>query len=185
MIEPRRTPPETDFELLLAHVEYSIWATEKTLAMVDRLPEAAVTQKVESSFPSILATLVHVYRGDRYYFALMKGEETKAAPPETYQELKREWANLHGEMTAWARDHLRARKDVVLKGWGVWPCWMALMQMVSHGTHHRGQVVTLLRQAGCTPTPDDFTDLIFYYLQRFPQAEQADWRAVFGMSSGF
>ena len=177
--------PTVDPDLLLAHVEYSVWAVHKTLDMVDKLPAEALTKNVECSFPSIFATLQHVYHADRYYFTFMKGDRIEwreLDSPETYVHLKNEWAQLHTEILAWAKENLGERRDVVLSGWAVWPCWMALMQMVSHGTHHLGQVVTLVRQAGYTPTPDDFTDLIFFYLQRFPQQDQTRWQDAFGMT---
>ena len=126
-----------------------------------------------------------MYNADLYYFKLMKGDTVDGpwpVAPETYAELKTRWSALHEDLLAWARESLSTQKDIVLKGWGVWPCWIALMQMVSHGTHHLGQVVTLVRQAGYTPAPDEFTDLIFYYIQRFPQENQLDWRSVFGMT---
>jgi hypothetical protein len=39
--------------------------------------------------------------------------------------------------------------------------YQALLHVVNHSTHHRGQVVTMLRQAGHTPP---VTDLLYYYL---------------------
>lgn len=185
MIEPSPTMPTVDPDLLRAHVEYSVWARQKALGMVDKLPPSAVTAPVESSFPSIFATLTHVYRADKYYFSFMSSEGTpwrELDSPESYVRLKSEWAKLHDEMLAWARESLNERSDVLLSGWAVWPCWMALMQMVSHGTHHLGQVLTLVRQAGYAPTPDENTDLIFYYLQRFPQAHQTNWKEAFGIT---
>jgi uncharacterized damage-inducible protein DinB len=49
------------------------------------------------------------------------------------------------------------------------------MQVASHATHHFGQVVTLLRQLGYTPQSTDLTDLIAYYLRRYPQKNQKEW----------
>jgi uncharacterized damage-inducible protein DinB len=60
--------PNVDPDLLLAHLEYVVWSVDKTLAMVDNLPPAAVTRPAASSFPSIFATLRHIYQGERYYF---------------------------------------------------------------------------------------------------------------------
>lgn len=57
---------------------------------------------------------------------------------------------------------------MILDGWGAWSTWHVIMQMANHTTHHLGQVLTLARQAGYEPTQDDWTDLILYYLQRFP-----------------
>src|SRR5262245_35851049 len=115
--------PTIDPDLLLAHLEYAAWATQRTLNMVDRLPSGAVTQPVNSSFPTLLATLQHVYGWDKYYFVHMQGgsvQRESIEEPRTYDELRREWAELHGDMLSWAREHLGARKDQVLDGWGVW-----------------------------------------------------------------
>ena len=175
--------PVVDPDLLLAHLEYAAWARQKTLNMVDQLPSGAITQAVTSSFPTLLATLQHVYGWDKYYFVHMQGGSVRResiAEPQTYDELKSEWAHLHNEMLSWAKESLAARRDVVLDGWGVWPTWMIVMQVASHGTHHFGQVVTLLHQLGYTPqAPADFTDLIMHYLRRYPQENQKEWLKPF------
>lgn len=38
--------------------------------------------------------------------------------------------------------------------------WMSLQHLVNHSSYHRGQITTLVRQAGGTPVG---TDLIAYY----------------------
>jgi uncharacterized damage-inducible protein DinB len=167
------TMPNLDPDLLLAHLEYTAWAAKKTITMVDKLPAEVVTAPVESSFPSILATLQHLYQGDKYDFIHLQGGSVgvgEVTPPATYAELRQEWPRLHAEMLAWAKENLAACKDVVLSGWSISrPAWMVVMQMANHATHHLGQVVTLARQAGYRPERSDFTDLILYYLQRYPQ----------------
>ena len=168
--------PDVDPELLLAHLGYARWATRKMLERVDHLPADALTRPVTSSFPTLLATLQHVYGWDKYYFIHLQGghAERRSVPePTTYDELKREWAILHEEIVSWAKENLAARKDLVLDGWGVWPTWMVVMQMANHATHHLGQVVTLLRQLGYGPQAMDSTDVIRYFLRRYPQENQA------------
>jgi uncharacterized damage-inducible protein DinB len=170
--------PSVPTGLLLTHLEYAAWATQKILSMVDALPSVAITQPVISSFPSLLATLQHVYGWDKYYFIHMKGgsiQRESVDEPQTYEALRTEWASLHLEMISWAKENLPARKDIILDGWGVWPTWMIVMQVASHGTHHFGQVVTLLRQLGYAPKEADLTDLIAFYLRRYPQENQKEW----------
>jgi uncharacterized damage-inducible protein DinB len=41
-----------------------------------------------------------------------------------------------------------------------YPLWQQLYHVVNHSTYHRGQVVTMLRQLGATPTPTNF--LVYY-----------------------
>ena len=45
--------------------------------------------------------------------------------------------------------------------------WQALQHLANHGTYHRGQVITLLRQLGAKPVS---TDLIGFFRERAAQA---------------
>jgi uncharacterized damage-inducible protein DinB len=47
------------------------------------------------------------------------------------------------------------------------PLWQMLQHLVNHGTYHRGQVATMLRQLGATPNS---SDLIFFYRERAAKA---------------
>jgi uncharacterized damage-inducible protein DinB len=170
--------PEVDPELLVALLEYSTWVAQRILGRVDQLPPAALTQPVQHSFPTLLATLRHVYGWETYYFVHLQGgraERASISEPDTYAELRRAWAHLHSDIVTWATGSLSTRKDVVLDGWGIWPTWMVVMQMANHATHHFGQVVTLLHQLGYTPEKMGSTDLIRYLLRRYPQENQKQW----------
>ncbi len=172
-MEPTMRAPALD-DLLLAHLEYAAWAVERTFVMLDRLPEEALTAPVVGSYPSILATMQHLHEWERYYFTRLQGgaaafDETTL--PATYAALRAEASAQHATMLAWAREHLAAEKEkeVVLRGSAQWPVWMLVMQIANHTTHHLGQVLTLLRQAGHEPEAfADWTDLSLYYLQRYP-----------------
>ncbi len=43
------------------------------------------------------------------------------------------------------------------------PLWQSMQHVVNHGTYHRGQVTTLLRQLGAEPV---LTDLMHFYRER-------------------
>jgi uncharacterized damage-inducible protein DinB len=120
---------------------------------------------------------------DKYYLTHLQGgsvEPREVEVPASYAELRAEWQRVHEEMLSWARQHLAAKKDQVLDGWGVWPVWMVVMQIANHATYHRGQVLTLLRQAGYVPERGEWSDLILYYLGRYPQENQKEWlQAIF------
>ena len=47
---------------------------------------------------------------------------------------------------------------------GASPFWQMLQHVVNHGTYHRGQVTTMLRQLGAAPPKD--LDLIAFYRER-------------------
>jgi uncharacterized damage-inducible protein DinB len=44
------------------------------------------------------------------------------------------------------------------------PLWQAVMHLSNHDSYHRGQLTTLIRQVGGTPTN---TDLIVFYREAF------------------
>ena len=164
--------------LLVAHLEYIGWVTERILARVDYLSAGALTQTVESSFPTLLETLRHVYGWHRYYCIHLQGgraDQSDISAPDSYEQLRRAWSVLDREIISWATENLAARKDAVLDGWGIWPAWMVVLQMANHATHHFGQVVTLLRQLGYAPEKMESTDLIRYLLRRYPQEGQKPW----------
>ena len=43
------------------------------------------------------------------------------------------------------------------------PLWLSMQHLVNHGTYHRGQITTMLRQLGAKPLS---TDLIHFYRER-------------------
>ena len=43
------------------------------------------------------------------------------------------------------------------------PLWQSMQHLVNHGSYHRGQVTTLLRQLGA---PAILTDLMHFYRER-------------------
>lgn len=164
--------PTIDPDFLLTHLEYAQWATQKTLAMIDKLPAEALTRSLVSSFPSILETLRHSFHWDKYYLTHLQGgnvEVGEIVPPTTYDALKQEWATVHADLQAWTKANLPTKQNQMLSGWADWPVWMVVMQVANHATHHLGQLVTLIRQAGYAPQQADWTDLILYYLHRYPQ----------------
>ena len=48
------------------------------------------------------------------------------------------------------------------------PAWQMLQHVVNHGTYHRGQIATMLRQLG---NKSQSTDMIVFYRQRAAQAK--------------
>ena len=87
---PQTMPAPALDDLLVAHFEYAGWAVDRTLAMLDKLPAERISAPAVSSFPSILATLQHLYRWNEYYFTRMGGGTVgldEVAVPETLTAL--------------------------------------------------------------------------------------------------
>src|SRR5262249_26271206 len=51
------------------------------------------------------------------------------------------------------------------------PLWQSMQHLVNHGTYHRGQITTMLRQLGAQPI---LTDLMHFYRERSVAAANAE-----------
>jgi uncharacterized damage-inducible protein DinB len=79
--------------------------------------------------------------------------------------LRKSWVEFERELLGFVNglssaDLVRAHDYRTTKGApSTNPLWQMLQHVVNHGTYHRGQVVTLLRQLGAQPRA---TDLLRY-----------------------
>jgi uncharacterized damage-inducible protein DinB len=48
------------------------------------------------------------------------------------------------------------------------PLWQSMLHLLNHGTYHRGQVTTLLRQLGAQPI---LLDLMHFYRERSTESK--------------
>ena len=95
---------------------------------------------------------------------------------EEFDTLRAARAELDREIEAWAEglgaEELEAPfrfESVVQPRTRVFPLWFLVTHFFNHQTHHRGQLTTLLSQAGCEP---GVTDLLW-----LPGAELPDQAA--------
>lgn len=166
-----------DHYALLAR--YNRWLNERLYDACEQLSDAERKADRGAFFGSIHRTLEHLVYGDKLWlgrFAL-QGEGFAALPPDLVRlppgagygsVMHDDWAALRAE---------RARLDAAIEDWvrempaafaastmryantaGVpraHPAWAALAHFFNHQTHHRGQVTTLLSQAGIDPGATD------------------------------
>lgn len=129
------------------------------------------TRPLGGSFKSIRDTAVHILAAELVWFARWQGESpTSLVSPEKYPDLstlRREWAEHERQMRGFVEPLgeegiQRVFEYRLISGVaGSSPFWQMLQHLVNHGTYHRGQVTTLLRQIGAKPP--QAMDLIAYY----------------------
>ncbi len=157
---------------LVELLEFHHWATNLTVGAVRDLTPEQFTQDLGSSFPSVRDTLVHVFTADRAWVGRLEG----GAPPRANVQ---DFADLSALLGVW--EPVLTRWPVVVKSLGDPgrlieyksfagdPFSNTLDQIVrhavNHGTYHRGQVATMLRQVG---TQAVSSDLISFYRERNP-----------------
>lgn len=155
------------------HLRYNRWATERVLDEINAMPAEVLVKDLKGSFASIYDTLKHVYQADAIWWDRLQGRPTSSldsyeAPGCTW-EMKDAWMALHDKMIDWAtalreEDWSREMPYKTLAGLAMEsPIWQMVLHLVNHGTHHRGQVTTMIRQLGSKPVN---LDLISFYRQQ-------------------
>ena len=151
------------------NLEFMKWADEIMLAALLKVPSDRASADTGSSFKSMLDTLNHVYLAELVWFKRIQGENKRLAELETPADataLAQAWTDLHKSWLGWAGSmssedwtgpftfRNNAGSDSTM------PYWQIALHVVNHGSYHRGQVATMLRQAGIVPPA---SDLIIYY----------------------
>ena len=157
-------------EILLQYAGYHLWANQLLFHCIADLPGEKQNQFVASSFDSLLKTLLHMWDAEHIWWQRLKLQERIVRPSEEFNGSFGEAAGqlLHQnrqwqEWIAGAQEHMlqhvfsyQNTKREQFKQ----PVFQMLLQVFNHGTYHRGQLVTMLRQLGVEKIPG--TDFILW-----------------------
>jgi len=145
-------------------MRYKAWANELVFDAAARLPEAELTAPRKIVFGSLLRTLNHVYAMDEVWRAHLEGRPHGYATrnPEASPPLA-ELAAAQEAMDVWFVGYADAGFDedgiVNFRFIGGGPGAMTrrdiLLHVANHGTYHRGNVASMMYQAGVTPPTTD------------------------------
>jgi uncharacterized damage-inducible protein DinB len=153
--------------------DYNRWANARTLASLAPLTPDEFGRDLGSSFPSVQATVTHIAAAEWVWLCRWKGSNPTAMP-EWAAAMSREaviarFDQLEAERTAYLdtlteADVNRRLTFTLFNGTqDAQPLSAQFQHVVNHGTYHRGQVATLLRQLGAAPAS---TDLIRWMRER-------------------
>jgi uncharacterized damage-inducible protein DinB len=162
-----------DFRLLY---DYNSWANHRTLDACAQLTEDQFTRDMGSSFRSVRDTLVHVMLVEWLWLERWHGRSPNSFPPTsdfpTLDSVRARWAEIDTDLRDYIASltpeevqrvvHHKTTAGVPYSH----PLWQMLQHLANHGTYHRGQITTLLRQLGAKATG---TDLITFYRECVPQ----------------
>ena len=149
-------------ELLLQYCKYNVWANDRLFDATMVLDAEAHVAEVVSSFSSIQQTWLHIWSGQFLWMARLTGADPSQRPQKvfsgTMEELRAGLQASAQEWTDWVQGASEADLASVLtvQGRNATADFIrgnVVMQVMNHGTYHRGQIVTLLRQQGATELP--------------------------------
>ena len=140
---------------------YNAWMNERLYAVCASLTDEERKRARGAFFKSIHSTLNHILWADLAWMARLADQRYAPTVPfgddvfADFGELRTARTSLDAEISEWAstltEEGLRAPHSFVsqmLNVTRVQPTWAFVAHMFNHQTHHRGQLTTLLSQAG-------------------------------------
>jgi uncharacterized damage-inducible protein DinB len=153
--------------------DFNAWANHRTIDAAAALTPEQFTMPMGSSFSSVRDTLAHICGGEWVWLERFQGRSPSAMPDNSrfadLGSLREHWAPIGSELLKFVRGLKQEDLNRVLEyktmKFGVYknPLWQSLQHVANHGTYHRGQVTTMLRQHGAQPIA---TDLMHFYRER-------------------
>jgi uncharacterized damage-inducible protein DinB len=150
--------------------DYNSWANHRSLDAAEKLTQEQFTQPLGSSFSSVRDTLAHIYGAEWIWLERFHGRSPSGLPDVTQfrdvASLREGWLQHEERLLAFVQglsqsdlDHVMEYKTLKFGSYSN-PLWQSMQHVVNHGTYHRGQVTTMLRQLGAQPV---LTDLMHFY----------------------
>jgi uncharacterized damage-inducible protein DinB len=178
---------------------YNLWANRRMFSVLEKLSDAQFMAEAQSSFPSIRESVFHILAAEWIWLKRWKGASPRAsvANPNAsartwngmtpsdkpaYEELasvaalrafaellEKERQQFLGSLSDAALQRHLDYTDMAGKAFSM-PLVQLMQHVVNHGTYHRGQVTTLLRQVGGETVS---LDMSFFFREEHEKAAQA------------
>lgn len=143
-------------------LDYHVWARERALAATAALTPDQFLRDLGNSFGSVRDTVAHLYGADEVWLSRWRGGTPRGLPPASQfpdlTSLRAAWAKLDPDFRAFVHslDAAGLARPLTYPAFNGQLATLTYEQMlqhvVNHGSYHRGQVTTLVRQLGA-PAP--------------------------------
>ena len=155
-------------KLMTNYAEYNLWVNQQFVKWLTTKSDDLLHKEVPSSFSSIVKTLNHIWATEEYWYSVIaettefdKRENVELVTAEVLNGLLNRSSLLAGLIKSFTEEELSQN----IKIESPWfqcdlPKYEYLMQVINHGTYHRGQIVTIGRNIGFTDATN--TDYNFY-----------------------
>ncbi len=149
---------------------YNTWANQKLAEVILGLTDDLHKKEIVSSFINLHLTILHMWDAEYVWWQRLKLQENIVAPSANFKgDTKELIQNLLQQNKQW-EDWINNSSEMVLEHVVKYhntkrepfkqPTYHILQHVFNHGTYHRGQLVTILRQLGQTKIPQ--TDFIVW-----------------------
>jgi uncharacterized damage-inducible protein DinB len=157
---------------------YNSWANRRALDSCSPLSEEQFTRDLRSSFRSVRDTLLHISWAEWLWLERWHGrspaESWRAADFPSLESVRRRGAEIDRNLLDYVASLMQEDLDRMVSHKTTAgapqsaPLWQMLQHLANHGTYHRGQIATMLRQLDGKSLA---TDLILFYRERAAAAQ--------------
>ncbi len=161
-------------EMLQALCRYNQWMNEKLYAVCRGIPDALRKEDRGAFFRSMHGTLNHLLLADRVWMGRFTGQAfvVSSLDQELYSDFETLWQERQktdAAIAQWLESLTEAQLEAPFTFRTftnpqefTMPLWQVALHLFNHQTHHRGQLTTLMNQAGFD---SGVTDLLWMLLQ--------------------
>ncbi len=146
------------------YAQYNIWANDRIANTLLLLEKQLLNKELPGSFPTIRKTLWHIWLAETAWLSRLNGKGWEATKVRefsgTVNELISQWKETSvqfKEFTLFADLETLVHFEQKDETFAI-PAREIIQTVCNHGTYHRGQIVSMLRQLGITHIPQ--TDYI-------------------------
>jgi Uncharacterized protein conserved in bacteria len=151
--------------------EYNCWANTIVCSWLEQITNEQWNKEIASSFNSIQQTVLHIISAENAWVQRFKKVENFTWLQSTYNGTKEEHIALWKKTSQELKNYINAFEEKELTAnlqfkrlngdaYSM-PYYQLFAHAINHAAYHRGQLVTMLRQAGFTKIQS--TDLMSFY----------------------
>jgi uncharacterized damage-inducible protein DinB len=157
-------------ELLVQLASYNVWANKMVTDAVLSLSGEQQYQQLESSFPTLYATIMHMWIAESIWWQRVKLQEKINIPAEDLHPSTTDAVNGLVQQSILWEDWTKNASEMMLNHVFAYqnskreqfkqPVYETLQHVFNHSTYHRGQLITMMRTLGIKALPQ--TDFFVY-----------------------
>lgn len=150
---------------------YHVWANGVIIDRLKELPKEIYHKEIQSGFSSVSKVLSHIYLTDYAWFDIISGKSMNEAmafmnqlreqvETKSIEEMEKIFLDLSERNKALLNSQEDIEKLIVVDnpyaGLLETSISESVLHVVTHGSYHRGNIATMLRQMGHTSVMQDF-----------------------------
>lgn len=156
---------------ILKMYNYHVWANEVIIDRLKELPQEIFHKEIQSGFSSVSKVLSHIYLTDYVWLDIILGKSMNEAfaranqlreqlEVKSIEEMKEIFLELSEQYKALLISQKDIEKVIVVDNpyAGILETSISetILHIVTHGSYHRGNIATMLRQMGHSSVMQDF-----------------------------